>query len=190
DLFPATPSQLHVFRALGREVPPRFAHLPLLVGPDGRKLSKRLGAVAVEEFRAQGYLPEALVNYLALLGWALDDHTEHFTLAELERVFELERVSRNPAQFDPKKLEALNGWHLRALSPDDFAARSLEFVRRGGYPDADQDLPRRAAAGPPASTRSQAWSASCWSRRSSWTPPAPPRCSTPRAAPSWRPPPS
>ena len=145
DLFPATPSQLHVFRALGREAPPRFAHLPLLVGPDGRKLSKRLGAVAVEEFRAQGYLPEALVNYLALLGWALDDHTEHFTLAELERVFELERVSRNPAQFDPRKLEALNGWHLRELSADDFAARSLEFVRRAGYPDADQDLLRRAA---------------------------------------------
>jgi glutamyl-tRNA synthetase len=145
DLFPSTPSQLHLFAALGRAVPPRFAHLPLLVGPDGRKLSKRLGAVSVEEFRAQGILPEALVNYLALLGWSLDDHTEHFSLAELEQVFDLERVVRNPAQFDPRKLEALNGWHLRQLSPEDFAARSLEFVHRAGYPDADPELLRRAA---------------------------------------------
>ncbi len=145
DLFPSTPSQLHVFRALGREVPPRFAHLPLLVGAEGRKLSKRLGDLSVEHFRDQGILPEALVNYLALLGWSLDDHSEHFSLADLEQVFDLERVTRNPAQFDPRKLEALNGWHLRQLTPDDFAARSLEFVRRSGFPGADPELLRRAA---------------------------------------------
>jgi len=145
DLLASTPSQLHVFRALGREVPPRFAHLPLLVGPDGRKLSKRHGAIAVEELRSQGILPEALVNYLALLGWALDDHTEHFTLADLEHAFDVERVSRNPAQFDTRKLEALNGWHLRQLTPEDFAARTLEFVRWSGLPDADPEFLRRAA---------------------------------------------
>ncbi|HEV8164224.1 MAG TPA: glutamate--tRNA ligase, partial [Actinomycetota bacterium] len=107
DLFDATPKQVHVFRALGQPNPPHFAHLPLIVGADRRKLSKRRDQVAVQAFRDQGYLPEAMVNYLALLGWSLDDHTKLLTLAELERVFSLERVSRNPAAFDTKKLDAL-----------------------------------------------------------------------------------
>jgi glutamyl-tRNA synthetase len=145
DLFPSTPRQVHVFRALGRPEPPRFAHLPLLVGPDRRKLSKRLNEVSLQVFRAQGYLPEAMVNYLALLGWSLDDHSEHFSLADLERSFSLERVSHNPAAFDQKKLDAINGWWIRQLDPADFARRALEFVRRAGYPDADPELLRRAA---------------------------------------------
>jgi glutamyl-tRNA synthetase len=145
DLFPSTPLHVHVFRALGRPTPPAFAHLPLIVGPDRRKLSKRRDQVSVEGFRNAGYLPEAMVNYLALLGWSLDDHTELFTLADLERVFSLERVSRNPAAFDTKKLDALNGHYVRRLEPADFARRALPFVHAAGFPDADPQLLARAA---------------------------------------------
>jgi glutamyl-tRNA synthetase len=145
DLFPSTPLHVHVFRALGRETPPAFAHLPLIVGADRRKLSKRRDKVSVQQFRDEGYLPEAMVNYLALLGWSLDDHTELFTLADLERVFSLERVSRNPAAFDAKKLDALNGHYLRQLDPADFAARARPFVEAEGFEDADPALLERAA---------------------------------------------
>jgi glutamyl-tRNA synthetase len=140
DLFPSTARQVHVFAALGREQPPEFAHLPLLVGPDGKKLSKRHGSVALETFRAEGFLPEAMVNYLALLGWSYDDHTELFRLEELEGVFSLERVTHNPATFDVKKLEALNGHYLRALDPAEFARRALLYVRAAGHPEADAEL--------------------------------------------------
>jgi glutamyl-tRNA synthetase len=145
DLFPSTPLHVHVFRALGRADPPMFAHLPLIVGADRRKLSKRRDRVAVQAFRDDGYLPEAMVNYLALLGWSLDDHTELFTLADLERLFSLERVSRNPAAFDTKKLDALNGHYLRRLEPHDLAHRALPFVQAAGFPDADPELLARAA---------------------------------------------
>jgi glutamyl-tRNA synthetase len=145
DLFPSTPRHVHVFRALGRATPPAFAHLPLIVGFDRRKLSKRRDKVSVQQFRDEGYLPEAMVNYLALVGWSLDDHTELFTLADLERLFSLERVSRNPAAFDTKKLDALNGHYLRQLQPADFATRALPFVQAAGYPGADPDLLAKAA---------------------------------------------
>jgi glutamyl-tRNA synthetase len=145
DLFPSTPKHVHVFRALGRPTPPVFAHLPLIVGPDRRKLSKRRDKVSVQAFRDEGYLPEAMVNYLALVGWSLDDHTELFTLADLERLFSLERVSRNPAAFDTKKLDALNGHYIRRLEPADFAARALPFVHQRGFRDADPELLARAA---------------------------------------------
>jgi glutamyl-tRNA synthetase len=145
DLLPATPSQIHVFRALGRKEPPAFAHLPLLVGPDHKKLSKRRQQVALEDYRAQGYLPEAMVNYLALLGWGYDDSREHFSLADLERLFSIERVSRSPAMFDNQKLEALNGWYLRQLPPEDLAGRLRPFLTAAGYPDPDPELLARAA---------------------------------------------
>jgi glutamyl-tRNA synthetase len=144
DLFPSTPRHVHLFRALGRATPPAFAHLPLIVGADRRKLSKRRDRVSVQQFREDGYLPEAMVNYLALLGWSLDDHTELFSLADLERLFSLERVSRNPAAFDVKKLDALNGHYLRQLSPADFAARAWPFVEAEGY-KADPELLAAAA---------------------------------------------
>jgi len=145
DLLPATPRQIHVFRALGREQPPVFAHLPLLVGQDRRPLSKRRHQVALEDYRAQGYLPEAMVNYLALLGWGYDETTEHFTLEDLRRVFSIERVSRNPAMFDNAKLEALNGWYIRQLPPRDLAGRLAPFMARAGCSGADPDLLTRAA---------------------------------------------
>jgi glutamyl-tRNA synthetase len=145
DLFPSTPRHVHVFRALGRTTPPAFAHLPLIVGADRRKLSKRRDKTSIQEFRDAGYLPEAMVNYLALLGWSLDDHTELFSLADLERLFSLERVSRNPAAFDTKKLDALNGHYLRQLEPADFATRALPFVVAAAYPAADPALLAEAA---------------------------------------------
>ena len=144
-LFPSTPRHVHVFRALGRDQPPAFAHLPLIVGADRRKLSKRRDKVSIQEFRDAGYLPEAMVNYLALLGWSLDDHTELFTLADLERLFSLERVSRNPAAFDTKKLDAINGHYIRQLDPADFAARALPFVAAAAYPEPDPALLAQAA---------------------------------------------
>ena len=145
DLFPSTPNQVHVFAALGRTTPPEFAHLPLLVGPDGRKLSKRFGAVAVETFRAEGYLPEALVNYMVLLGWSYDDRTELFTLPELERAFSIERVTHNPAAFDVQKLDNLNGHYIRGLPAADLAARALPFVHQAGFERAAvEDLTRAA----------------------------------------------
>jgi glutamyl-tRNA synthetase len=145
DLLPATPRQVHVFKALGREEPPRFAHLPLLVGADRKKLSKRRNQVAIEDYRAQGFLPEAMVNYLALLGWGYDETTEHFTLEELERLFSLERVSRNPAMFDDVKLEALNGWYIRQLAPTELVERLVPFMERAGHHDPDRELLTRAA---------------------------------------------
>jgi glutamyl-tRNA synthetase len=145
DLLPATPRQVHVFQALGRAEPPMFAHLPLLVGADRKKLSKRRHQVALEDYRSQGFLPEAMVNYLALLGWGYDETREHFTLEELEQVFSLERVSLNPAMFDDAKLEALNGWYIRRLEPEDLANRLVPFMTRAGYADPDVALLRRAA---------------------------------------------
>jgi glutamyl-tRNA synthetase len=145
DLLSSTPRQTQVHLALGNPSPPRFGHLPLLVGDDRKKLSKRHGDLALEAYRANGYLPEAMVNYLALLGWSLDDHTEFFTLAELERAFAIERVTHNPAAFDVKKLDALNGQHLRQFSPDAFARRALGFVRDAGHPNADEATLRQAA---------------------------------------------
>jgi glutamyl-tRNA synthetase len=119
DLFPSTPRHVHLFRALGRDRPPAFAHLPLIVGADRRKLSKRRDKVSVQQFRDDGYLPEAMVNYLALLGWSLEDHT--------------------------MKLDALNGHYLRQLDPATFAARAWPFVEAEAFPGADPELLARAA---------------------------------------------
>src|SRR6202011_2712741 len=106
--------QLLVLEALGGE-PPLYAHLPLLHGPDNRKLSKRHGAASVQELRDAGYLPEAVRNYLALLGWGPDDDATIMSTEELVRRFDITRVSRNPAQFAEAKLRWLNGHYLREL---------------------------------------------------------------------------
>jgi glutamyl-tRNA synthetase len=115
-----------ILRGLGAE-PPAYAHLPLLYGPDGKKLSKRHGAASVQELRAAGYLPEAVRNYIALLGWGYDDSTTFFTTDELIERFDLSRVSRNPAVFDEQKLRWMNGRYLRELDPEDLRKR-LEGV--------------------------------------------------------------
>jgi glutamyl-tRNA synthetase len=131
DHLSNTPKQLLVFEALGAP-PPRYAHLPLLLGPDGRKLSKRHGAASVQELRAAGYLPEAVDNYIALLGAGFAADEEHFTMQELAERFRLERVSKNPAVFDERKLRHMNGVWLRQLGMDELVARLEEFTGRTG----------------------------------------------------------
>jgi glutamyl-tRNA synthetase len=138
-----TPKQLQILQALGAE-PPIYAHVPDVLGTDGRKLSKRHGAQSVDDFREQGYIPEALVNFLARLGWAYDDKTEVFSVDELLRLFRLERVSPSPAVFDYQKLEWLNGVHLRMLSPDEYADRVVTYLREQGI-EWDEELVRKAA---------------------------------------------
>jgi glutamyl-tRNA synthetase len=138
-----TPKQLQILSALGAE-PPVYAHVPDVLGTDGRKLSKRHGAQSVEDFREQGYIPEALVNFLARLGWAYDDKTEVFSRDELVRLFSLDRVSSSPAIFDYQKLEWLNGVHLRMLSPEEYADRVVTYLREQGI-EWDEELVRKAA---------------------------------------------
>jgi glutamyl-tRNA synthetase len=124
-----TPRQLMLLQALGAE-PPVFAHIPLLHGPDGKKLSKRHGAASVQAVRADGYLPEAVRNYIALLGWGYDESTTFMTTDELVERFALERVSKNPAVFDEQKLRWMNGRYMRELSTTDLHHRLEEFYER------------------------------------------------------------
>jgi len=145
DLMAATPRQLLVREAMGAGDEPVWAHLPLLVDDKGRPLSKRWGDVAVSAYREHGYLPEAMVNYLALLGWSYDDRTNIFSIDELIKRFSLERVGRNPAAFDVAKLEWLNGHYIRQKSPEELAALLVEPCVRAGLP-ADTDEGRRLLA--------------------------------------------
>jgi glutamyl-tRNA synthetase len=135
DHYSNTPKHVRIYEALGAE-PPAYAHLPLLHGPDGKKLSKRHGAASVQDLRNSGYLREAVINYLALLGWGYDETTTFFTIPELQALFSLERVSKNPAVFDEQKLRWINGRYLRELPVDDLTARLEEFTGRSGLHDA------------------------------------------------------
>jgi glutamyl-tRNA synthetase len=135
DHLSNTPKQLLVLEALDAPQPV-YAHLPLLHGPDGRKLSKRHGAASVQELREAGFLPEAVRNYLALLGWGSDDDATVLSTEELIEKFALERVSRNPAQFDETKLRWLNGVYVRNLPPAELARRLEEFTGREGLAQA------------------------------------------------------
>ena len=134
DHLSNTPRQLLILRALGAE-PPVYAHLPLLHGTDGKKLSKRHGAASVQELREAGYLPEAVRNYIALLGWGYDESTEFFTTEELVERFSLERVSKSPAVFDEQKLRWMNGHYLRRLEPGELRDR-LEALLGRPIPEA------------------------------------------------------
>src|SRR5579875_2175930 len=135
DHISNTPKQLLVFEALGA-TPPKYAHLPLLHGPDGKKLSKRHGAASVQELRERGYLPEAVNNYIALLGAGFAADEEFFTLEELAQRFRLERVSKNPAVFDERKLRHMNGVYIRELPPAELTRRLEERTGRTGLADA------------------------------------------------------
>ena len=143
DHISNTPRQIRILEALGAPLP-AYGHVANILGPDGKKLSKRHGATSVEEFRAQGYIPEALVNFLALLGWSYDDKTTVMSREELVERFTLERVGASPAVFDFQKLEWLNGVYLRALPPDEYADRLVRYLREEGY-EWDEGLIRRAA---------------------------------------------
>jgi glutamyl-tRNA synthetase len=135
DHLSNTPKQLLVLEALAAQ-PPVYAHLPLLHGPDGKKLSKRHGAASVQELRDAGYLPEAVRNYLALLGWGDEDDETLISTDELVKRFRIERVSRNPARFDEQKLRWMNGRYMRELGTDEITRRLEELTGRSGLRDA------------------------------------------------------
>ena len=140
--MPNTPKQILILNALGAE-PPRYGHVPFVNGADGAGLSKRHGSVTTDEFRAKGYLPDALVNYLALLGWSYDDKTTIMSPEELVERFSLDRVSKSPAVFDYEKLDWMNGIYLRALSEPEYAVALVGWLREQGY-EWDEALVRRA----------------------------------------------
>lgn len=132
DLLSSTPRQLRVYQAMGikEEDFPTFAHLPFVMGQDNTKLSKRNGEVSIAWYREAGFLPEAICNYLALLGWSPGEDRENVTMKELTELFTVERVHSSPAKFDMKKLEAINGDKIRALTLDEFLAWSLPFLKK------------------------------------------------------------
>ncbi len=131
EWLPSTPLHVLLYSGLGW-TPPAYCHLPMVLGQDGQKLSKRHGATRLSEFREKGYLPEAILNYIALLGWSYDATTEQFCLAELERLFSLERLNKAPAVFDYKKLDWFNGLYIRKLAPQRLAALLLPFLQGAG----------------------------------------------------------
>lgn len=144
DHLSNTPKQALVLAALGHE-PPRYVHLPLLHGPDGKKLSKRHGAASVQELRASGYLPVAVRNYLALLGWGTDDDTTLMSTAELIRRFDVARVGRASAIFDERKLRWINGRFMRELPLEEYVRAVIEHLGRSGIEaPADHDHLARA----------------------------------------------
>lgn len=126
----STPRHLLIYKALGFE-PPEFAHLPMILGPDRSKLSKRHGAVSIIEYKEKGYLPQAMFNFLALLGWSIDDKTEITSREDIINSFSLERVSKTAAIFNIEKLNWMNGVYIRQLSLDEFTKVALPFLERG-----------------------------------------------------------
>jgi len=143
DHISNTPKQINLIRAIDADLPV-YAHVSHVLGADGRSLSKRHGSVTVDEFRAQGYYPPALVNFLALLGWSYDDKTTIMSVDELVERFTLERVVPSPAVFDYAKLDWMNGVYLRALDPETYADVLLAYLREQGY-EWDEALVRRVA---------------------------------------------
>ena len=127
----SAPLHLLIFQACGWQ-PPRYAHLPIVNGPDGKKLSKRHGAASVHDFRLQGYLPEALVNYIALLGWSQDGSKELFSICDLEKYFSIKKLHSSPATFDSEKLRWMNSTYIRALSITELGSRLEPYLSEAG----------------------------------------------------------
>ncbi len=134
EWLPSVPKHLVIYRAFGWDVPP-MAHLPSVLGPDKKKLSKRHGSTAVREFRERGYLPEALVNFLALIGWSPGTEEEIFSMDDLIRLWRLERVQKGGGIWDKERLDYFNGTHLRRLSDDELTERLADFLPAGTSPD-------------------------------------------------------
>jgi glutamyl-tRNA synthetase len=136
DLLPSTPRQLALYRALTdigvASGTPRFGHLPYVTGEGNKKLSKRDPQSNLDVYRERGFLPEGLANYLALLGWAIAEDRDIFSMAEMVEAFDVTRVSANPARFDLKKAEAINATHLRALPVEEFIVRVVPFLAGAG----------------------------------------------------------
>ncbi len=138
DHFSNTPRQILVYEALGYPTPV-FAHIPMICGPDGKKLSKRHGAASVEEYRDLGYLADGLFNYLALLGWAPDGETTVFSRDEMAERFTLDRLSKNPASLDPEKLDWMNGQYIQMMGAQEFAQLLLPQLQAAGYQPEDAE---------------------------------------------------
>jgi glutamyl-tRNA synthetase len=148
EWLPSTPRHLLTFRALGYE-PPIYAHLPVVVGKDRKKLSKRHGDTSVHQFVEKGYLPEAMLNFLGLIGWSLDDHTSIISREEFVKHFDLDRVVKSPGMFDHDKLDWFNQQYILAMPPDQFAKLAVEWLEKGLPPSVprpvDRELVRRMA---------------------------------------------
>ena len=149
DLLSSTPRQIRVYQAMGVKLEdyPTFAHLPFVMGTDNAKLSKRNGEASIAWYREQGYLPEAICNYLALLGWSPGDDRENISMKELTELFTVEKVHSSPARFDMKKLEAINGDKIRALPLEEFLTWTLPFLTKAGIitgTEAEIELVKRA----------------------------------------------
>lgn len=155
DLLPSTPKHILLTRALGADEA-TYAHLPLLFGTDGKKLSKRFAATSLSIYRDEGYLPDAVFNYLSLLGWSLDAETTIFSREQAVAAFDLRDVSKNPAVFDPEKLSWINGEYIRALPSDSFAELTRERVEvAAGHPLDSEDWNRYLSIAPLVQERSK-----------------------------------
>jgi len=139
DHISNTPKQILILQALGRAVP-EFGHVPLILGPDKSRLSKRHGATSVQHFLDQGFLPEAIANYLALLGWSLPDGEEIFRVADVARHFSVERIGKTAASFDAVKLEWVNGQHLLRMTPEERGRLVWEFLREHGVTEFSREV--------------------------------------------------
>ncbi|TQM31323.1 glutamate--tRNA ligase [Nocardia bhagyanarayanae] len=165
DLLSSTPRQLALYAALRRigvaEFTPEFGHLPFVMGQGNKKLSKRDPESNLFAHRDRGFIPEGLLNYLALLGWGLADDHDVFSMAEMVAAFDISKVNSNPARFDQKKADALNAEHIRLLEPGDFASRLREFLTEHNHIGAEVDEKMFAAAAELVQTRivvlSDAW---------------------------------
>ena len=141
DHISNTNKQVAVYNALGVK-PPKFAHIPLILGPDKAPLSKRFGAVSITDYRQMGYLSQALVNYLSLLGWSPGDNKEFMSVEEIVKKFSLKRINKTGAEFNLDKLRWINGEHIRNLAPDEFAKIGMDFIK----PDCSEEWFKKFAA--------------------------------------------
>jgi glutamyl-tRNA synthetase len=155
DVLPSTPRQLALYEALSAigvgTGPPRFGHLPYVTGEGSKKLSKRDPQASLDLYRERGFIPEGLLNYLALLGWSIADDRDIFSTSEMAAAFDISKVSANPARFDIRKAEAINATHLRALEPEDFLDRVRPYLVHAGLlsdPPTDEQLELLRGAGP------------------------------------------
>jgi glutamyl-tRNA synthetase len=142
DLLSSTPRQIALYEALaeigiGDGVTPRFGHLPFVMGEGNKKLSKRDPGSGLGEYMERGFLPEGLLNYLALLGWSIAEDRDVFTMDEMVKAFDIRKVNANAARFDPKKCEAINASHMRLLAPEEFAARLVPYLAKDGLVPAE-----------------------------------------------------
>jgi glutamyl-tRNA synthetase len=139
EWLPSVPLHVILYQALGW-TPPAYCHLPMVMGKDGHKLSKRLGSTSVRDFRAQGYLPDALVNCIAMVGWSYDGSRELFTLEELEELFDIDKLNKSPGVFDYQKLEWFNGVYIRSKSRRELANLIAPFMKEAGLPSDDRTM--------------------------------------------------